>query len=343
METITISSSQLQALRDASLTEPKGVQDVETALVSLYKAMVTIDPSIRRHGARPSTADGRASIDPGTGADMIGTEVSTMRAVQDKKARYRDESASFIRRFKQHMSVKFQEVEAQTTSSIENSGHGGLPNSASKLDLRRRDKIRLSLWIYSPLMLFVRGIDSYEWEELLRMYESATKKPYQEEFKDNIAAWKRMVRKPMEDQDGLFTSQEKESDNIVARKLTVKRTKTLREGSRNSSGDKPQDGKLNGFEAFAGALFDMSQAIFIEQNFVVDFFHASSLNPTEFPDVIAAMPPEGRTGSTLGGRILPDPDRNLAKRVQNVMDDMYSSWPSEMQNLVDWVVKQDTL
>ena len=313
------------------------------ALTSLYKAMITIDPSIRRHGARPSTADGRASIEPSAGTEMIGTEVSTMRAVQDKKSRYRDESASFIRRFKQHMSIKFQEVEVQTMSAIENSGHGGLPNSGSKLDFRRRDKVRMVLWIYSPLMLFAREIDLYEWEDLLRGYESATKKPYQEEFKDNIAAWKRIVRKPLEDQDALFTTQEKESDNIVARKLTVKRTKTLREGSRNSSGDKPQDGKLNGYEAFAGALFDMSQAIFLEQNFVVEFFHASSLNPTEFPDVVAAIPPEGRTGSTLGSRILPDPDRNMAKRVQNIMDDIFSAWPSEMQNLVDWVVKQDTL
>ena len=344
LETITISSSQLQVLRDASLSKPQGVQAVETALTALYRAMITIDPKLRQSGARPTSADDRLLVDPGIATDRIGNEVSTMRAVQEKKARYREESVAFIQRFKQHMSVQFREAETETAKAIESNRNTNLMNNTSKLDLRRRDKTRAGLWIYSPLMLFAREIDSFEWEELLRIYESTAKKPYQEEFRDTMNAWKRIARKPaVEDQGALFTTQEKESESLVARKLTVKRTKTLREASRNSSGDKPHDGRINGFDAFAGSLFDMSQSIFMEQNFLVDLFHASSLETAEFPDVVAATPPDRRKGSNLGDRKLFDPDRNMAKRVQNTMDDMYSFWPAEVQGLVDWVVKQDAL
>ncbi|MCJ1391095.1 hypothetical protein MMC18_003957 [Xylographa bjoerkii] len=343
LETITISSSQLLVLRDAPLTSPQGVQTVETALTSLYKAMVTIDPRLRQTTS-PSSANGHSREDPDSSIDKVGNEVSTMRAVQEKKDRYRVESVEFIQRFKQYISVRFREAEAETSAAIEKNRNVSLLNSTSKLDLRRRDVSRAGLWIYSPLMLFAREMEVLEWEEVLRIYEGTAKKPYQEEFRDNISAWKRIARKPTgEEQDYLFTTHEKESDNIVARKLTVKRTKTIREGSRNSSNEKPQDGRISGFEAFAGALFDMSQAIFVEQNFVVDLFHVSSLENAEFPDVVAASLPERRTGSNLGERKLFDPDRNMAKRVQNMMDDMLSFWPSDMQNFVDWVVKQDAL
>ncbi|MCJ1399208.1 hypothetical protein MMC11_002410 [Xylographa trunciseda] len=344
LQTITISSSQLQVLKDASLTSPKGVQDVETALTSLYKAMITIDPGLRQSNSRPSSANGHSRADPDSSIHKVGNEVSTMRAVQEKKDRYRIESIEFVQRFKQYISAKFREAEVETYAAIEKNRNVNSLNTASKLDLRRRDASRAGLWIYSPLMLFAREMEVYEWEEVLRIYEGTAKKSYQEEFKDNISAWRRIARKATgEEQEYLFTTQEKESDNIVARKLTVKRTKTIREGSRNSSNEKSQDGRINGFESFAGALFDMSQAIFIEQNFVVDFFHVSSLENAEFPDVVANSAPERRTGSNLGERKLFDPDRNMAKRVQNIMDDMFSFWPSEMQSLVDWVIKQDGL
>jgi hypothetical protein len=342
LETITISSSQLLALKDASLTKPQGISDVETALSQLYKAMLTIDPKLRQNGDRPASADGLLKVDPTNGVDKIGYEISTMRAVQEKKAGYRRESIEFIQRFKNHMLGKFRDTESFVTDSINRST--GLPMNNSKLDLRRRDQVRGGMWMYSPLMLFARDIDSNEWEELLRMYESTAKKPYQEEFRENVSAWKRVVRSSAgEEQDTSFTTQEKESDSLVARTLTVKRSKTFREGPRVTSTDKSQDGKISGCEAFAGALYDMSQAIFLEQNFVVDLFHLSSLETAEFPDAVTAKTPESRQGGDLHERKLFDPNRTMARRLQRIMDDMYSFWPAEMQNLVEWVVKQDAL
>ena len=341
-----ITSSQLQNLKEASLHKPQGVQSIETTLVQLYKALITIDPKLRQGGSRPPTADRLSVSDPTSNLENMNSEISTMRAVQERKDEYRKESFGFLFRFKQYMSVKFREAEVETMDALERSRKSfdkssGVP---TKLDQRIRENSRSGLWTYSPLMLFTREIDSSEWEDLLRMYENTAKKPYQEEYLETIAAWKKVTKKPFGDeQDTLFTSQEKEAEGIVGRKLTVKRSKTVRDGVRHSSGEKRNDGNMNGYESFAGALFDMAHSISIEQNFIVIFFHASSLENMDFPDAVAAVPPEARTGADLLQKRLFDPDRQMAKRVQNVMEDIFSFWTLEIDNLVEWVVKQDPL
>ena len=269
-----------------------------------------------------------------------------MRAVQEKREGYRRESVDFVRRLKQHLDVRFQEVETELSGAIQKGRSGALSRSSTKLDLRLRDTARAGMWIHSPLMLFAREIDSFEWREMMRAYEGAIKKSYQEEFRDNISAWKRTIKKPTgEEQESLFTTQEKDGEGIVSRKLTVKRTKTVRTDglSRISSGEKPRTGGTTGYEAFAGALYDMAQSIFVEQNFLVDFFHVSSLENLDFPDAVVAAPPESRKDRNLLERKLFDPDRQMARRVQDMMDDIYSFWPLDMEELVDMIFKQDTL
>ena len=346
LDTITISSSRLQNLKEASLHKPQGVQSIETTLVQLYKALVTIDPKLRQGGSRPPTADRLSVSDPISNLENINSEIGTMRAVQERKDEYRKESFGLLFRFKQYMSVKFREAEVETMDALEKSRKSfdkssGVP---TKLDQRIRENSRSGLWIYSPLMLFTREIDSSEWEDLLRMYENTAKKPYQEEYLETIAAWKQVTKKSFgDDQETLFTSQEKEAEGIVGRKLTVKRSKTVREGVRHSSGDKRNDGNMNGYETFAGALFDTAHSISIEQNFIITFFHASSLENMDFPDAVAAVPPEARSGADLLQKRLFDPDRQMAKRVQNVMEDIFSFWALEIDSLVDRVIKQDPL
>lgn len=344
LQTISISNAQLHVLKEASLTKPQGVQAVESSLTQLYKAMLTIDPAIRQSAGRPSSSDSTLKVNGSNSVGKVGTEISTMRAVQEKRNVYRRESLDFIQRFKQYLAIRFREAERSMLDSVERSRTNALPTTGSKMDPTRRDRLRADLWIYSPLILFTRDIGPLEWEELLRMYEGTAKGPYQEELRDNIGAWKRVARVPSGgEQEVLFTSPERESDGLMARTLTVKRSKALRDGPRTPNSDKSQDGKVPGYEAFAGALFDITTAIFVEQNFLVDFFHVSSLETTEFPDLVAASDPESRRLGAPEQKRLFDPDRALAKRVQNTMDDMFSSWPSDLQNFVDWVVQQDAL
>ncbi|KAL6717652.1 hypothetical protein ACLMJK_005567 [Lecanora helva] len=344
LDTISITSSQLQILRDASLTKGRGIQDVESTLVQLYTAMLTIDPKLRHNDARPLTAD-QASLHRSSSTGHGGSELSSMNAVREKRESYRCESVDFILRLKQYLSIKFRETEAKTLDALERKRNNKGSGNATKLDHNLRDIPKKDLWSFSPLMLFTREIDPTEWDELLRLYESCAKRPYQDEFRDNAFAWKRITRKPTtDDSEVLFTTQEREAEGLVGRKLTVKRSKTVRADgtSRISSGDKPNDGKVTAYEAFAGALSEMARLTFVEQNFIVELFHASSLDTQDFFDAVATDPDQ-RNGRDLIVKKPFDPDRTMAKKVLSVMEEIYSFWPSDLQNLVEWATKQDPL
>ena len=267
-----------------------------------------------------------------------------MLAVREKKESYQIESLDFILRLKQYLNIKFKETEAETLDAIEKHRNSKTA-SPTQLDDRLRERPKRDLWIYSPLMLFAREIEPKEWEDLMKLYENSAKKPYHEEFRDNIFAWKRITRKPIGDEhEVLFTAQEKESDSLVGRKLTVKRSKTVRAdgSSRISSGDRPRDGKFNAYEAFAHAVTEEARIIFIEQNFIVDIFHVSSLDTQDFADAVATDP-ETRQARDLLTKKPFDPDRRMARKVLAVMEEIFGFWSAEIQSLVDWAVKQDSL
>ena len=342
LDTISISSQQLQVLRDASLTKPRGLHDVESTLSQLYTAMLTIDPKLRQDDKRPLSPD-QASLHRQSHNGYGTSELSSMLAVREKKDLYLHESANFLYRFKQHLSIKFRDYEEQTLEALESIRKTTIANA--NLDDRMRQKSKKGLWMYSPLMLFTRQIGPSDWEELLRLYEISAKKPYQDEIRENIAACKRFTRKPAGDEsEVLFTAQEKEPESLVGRKLTVKRTKTVRAdgSSRISSGDRPIDGKKTAYEMFGQALTEESRIIGIEQNFIVDFFHLSSLEPGDFPDAIMTDL-ESRQPTDYLVRKPFDPDRTLARRVQNAVEEIFAFWSAEIQGLVDWSIKQDSL
>ena len=135
----------------------------------------------------------------------------------------------------------------------------------------------------------------------------------------------------------------------AARKLTVKRSQTLARGLRSASGDKEtkvdrnQSGKLFAFDVFAKVLDDIGPVLLTEQNFVTDFFHATSTDAVDFPEAVGAAPPEARRAPNLWVRKQFEADRAMAKRVAEVMEDIFQFWPTEIQNLVDWAVKADPL
>ncbi|CAO1605357.1 hypothetical protein XANCAGTX0491_008876 [Xanthoria calcicola] len=343
--TISISEAKLGYLKDASLTKPHGIEDVESTLSELYNAMITIDPRARHNASALQSADGQMAGQR-LSTNLGNSELSSIRAVRERKDSYQQEINKFVQRFKQYMNIKFRECESHIKDDLENNRSTSMSKNPPHLDYRLRDKPKQQLWTYSPILLFVREMELKEWEELIRMYESSAKKPYQEEFRDNVFAWKRIARKSATDeQDVLFTSQEKETESLVGRKLTVKRSKTVRSDATNriSSGDKPPDGKVDAFEAFSGALNEMCRVIFVEQNFVAEFFHLTSGHKADFNDAVNAAGPEARTGGDLTEKKPFEPDRDLAKRLHGTMEDIYAFWPVDLQNLVDWVVKQDQL
>lgn len=345
LQTISISSADLRDLHEASLGTPEGVEAAEQTLKVLYKAMITIDPDIRQNKMRQADAAGANRNDIGIYAD---TEIGQMRAVREKKEDYRDKTSMFLKRLSQYMSMAFKTAEAKTTDSIERS-RGNTLIPATSLDGRLHDASRQELWMYNALMLFVREVNSYEWQTLISTYETSTKSTYQEQFRDNVLAWKKITRKPTGDEhEFLFTTQEKEKldDGITtaARKLTVKRGKTVRAtGSIGKSLNEKRDGKVDAHEAFAGVLEGQIKLISEEQNFSVSFFHLSSVSNIDFAEIVAGKPPAQRRLPNLSAKQTYDPDRDMAKMVERMMDSIYAFWPTDMQNMIEWAVSNDIL
>ena len=353
LETISISSEQLVCLHQAPLESPRGLEEIETALVMLYKAMLTIDPSLGLSGPR-SSEDG--SLGSGQAGGYGNSEIGSMRVLQEKKEVYKFECAKFISRLKNFLQIQFGAAVDETRKALEREKGTNLTRSAGKvrLDPRNHDLARALLWKYSPLMLFSREVNRLEWEDLIKIYESVCKGLYQDEFREAVFSWKRVARKPTGDEgDILFTAQaEKQTEGIAttARKLTVKRSQTLAKSLRSPIGDnsskshdKTHDGRLHPYEVFAGALEEMVPIISMEQNFIVEFFHVTSLEQHDFPDTVALVLPESRRGGDLKRPKVMDPNRELARLVVQSMEDIYSFFPADMQALVDWSLQADPL
>ncbi|KAF4336416.1 hypothetical protein FBEOM_9707 [Fusarium beomiforme] len=345
LETCAITSNELDVVRSAPLDDLSGLQDVESSLVTLYKAMTKIDPA--RSGAEQDKADVTAETEQSHG---LNPDFKQMRIVQEKKLVYDQESAMFIGRFVAFMSRQFDHAFTETKIAME----GAL---SRKVDPIHHELGRDILWQFSPLMLYARDMHPDEWNQLIQIYQDKGQPVYRVEFQAVIASWRRNARQATgEEAEILFTSAvEKHQEGGVAttaRKLTVKRSGTLaralrsprEEGSQKSKADKGvSDNRDAPYEVFAGVMDNLLPLMQMEQNFIVDFFHATTLEQIDFPDAVAATPPHDRGGTDLRRPRLMEPDRELARRILRAMEVIFSFLESELLRLMEWVVGQSPL
>ncbi|KAJ5278869.1 hypothetical protein N7478_004241 [Penicillium angulare] len=338
LKTLSISTSELSPLKEASLSNPDGLNETEKALSTLYKAMLMIDAEIGQNKKR--------LVDASVGV-YANTEIGQMRAIKEKKEEYRNAALEFLQqRLKQFMAMAFKMAEQKRADA-----NTSATKDPMKLDGFARQQFRAEVWRYNPLMMFTKEVSMSEWHALVSLYEQQSKPSYQSEFRENNAAWKKAARKVTGDeQELLFTHQEKEKEGegitMAARKLTVRRGKTVRAAAGfrlASGGEKKPKGKVEPCEAFAGTLRETLNMITDEQNFVVEFFHLNSLANVDFSDMVAAASPEGRQCPDFSAKQSHDPDRDMAKRVEHIMDEVYSFWPNDMQSMVDWAIQADPL
>ena len=330
LKTLSISPSYLRPLKEASLDMPDGLRETEKVLSTLYKAMLTIDPNIWQNKKRLVDAAGEQSS-VGAYAD---TEIGQMRAIQEKKEEYRRESWSFLSRLKQFMVGALNKAEREMASRKS--------KESTNIDVAARNSFRQYLWIYNPLVLFAREVSLDEWHALINMYEQQARMPFQVDFRQNIQGWRNRMRPTSgEEQELLFTQQEKEKESegitMAARKLTVKRSKTMKGTIHRSAG------KIEPYEAFEGTLEETLNTISDEQNFVVQYFHLNSISSADFPDLVAASDPGKRPLPDFSVKQPHDPDRMMAKKVESTMDEIYSFWPPEMENFAESVWRDDPL
>lgn len=345
LETCAITANDLQALSVAPLESVEGVEDVETALVILYKAMHKIDPSMG-NGDGIKTEDG--SSDQDQTIDFNG-DYAKMRIVQEKKQMYMQESTMFMQRLVQFMAREFALAYEEVRRALKGALH-------KKIDPHNHDSGRDLLWKYDPLMLYARDADLENWNRLIQEYQDASHPTYKMELRDALDSWKRNARKTTGEDALLFTTEhEKKEEGIAtaARKLTVKRSQTLArirsplgesKGEGKSAADPRVDSNRSSpYEVFASVLEDLLPLVEMEQNFIIDFFHATTLEQIDFPDAVAAIPPRSRRGNDLRRHRLMEPDRDLARRVTRSMEVIFPFLEKDLGNLVDWVLVQSPL
>ncbi|KAH6640427.1 exocyst complex component Sec3-domain-containing protein [Chaetomium tenue] len=342
LETCAISESDLDALKMAPLETAAGVEDIEASLVTLFKAMIKIDPTLGNSESRKSED---MNGDQSLGLD---SDYGKMRIVQEKKEMYLAESSQFMRRLVIFMERHFSEAFRETKMALD----GAL---AKKADARNHEPGRDLLWMYSPLILYARDVDLDNWNRILQIYQDRSHPIYKTEFREAIEAWKKNARKVTGDESELlFTSQQEKKEEglaTTARKLTVKRSQTLArslrsplgDGSRTNLAEKTPDGRALPYEVFAGVLDDLLPLVEMEQNFIVDFFHATTLEQSDFPDLVTASRPRDRRGGDLKRHRLMEPDRDLARRVTKAMEGIFMFLESNLQQLMDWVLVMDPL
>ncbi|KAK9793151.1 putative Exocyst complex component Sec3 PIP2-binding N-terminal domain-containing protein [Seiridium cardinale] len=340
LDTCAIQREDLRPLEVAPLDTMAGLEDIESTLVTLYKAMMKIDPNM--DGMERRSEDILVN-DQQTG---FNADYGQMRIVQEKKEMYLTSSAQFLYRYREFMERQFDQAAREVKKSLD----GAL---SKKVDPKHHDVGRELLWRYSPLMVYARDLDLTGWNTYLQVYQDKNLPLYRSEFKEVLTAWKRNARKPTgEEGDLLFTAQaekQQESTMATARKLTVKRSQTLARSLRSPIGegnkgnaDKGADRVLP-YEIFAGIADDLLPLIEMEQNFIIDFFHATTLETADFPDAVAAAKPRDRRGGDLRRHRLMEPDRDLARRVTRAMEVIFSFLETDLQQTVDWVLSQDPL
>lgn len=324
VDTISISPREMEPLRQATLGDLDGLEAIETCLQHLYRAL----------NLRGSKAIHHAD-----------TDLSSMRALQDKKEMYMRETSQFLNRMQKYMDPTFGQAAMQAKDAL-----GRPKGGIMKTNVSAHDAGRKMLWKFSPLMLFAKEVDIEIWEGLMRTYQNRIRTVYQDEFRELVLTWKSKAKKPTgEELEPLFVTQEKEPEGLTstARKLTVKRSQTIVRSFRNPSIDKTgslhrgHDIQCPAWESFSRVLEGMVPLITTEQNFVIDFFHASSVENQDFDDALMAAPPSKREGTNLHVKRAPDPDREISRRVNEAVEDIFGYWSQEMKNLLEWVVKQD--
>ncbi|PNS16632.1 Exocyst complex component 1 [Sphaceloma murrayae] len=338
--TISITPDQLAGLQRASFDSDLDM--IEGNLVVLYQALLTIDPTVK---STTSFANRGSRVD-----NPEQSELASMHALQEKRDMYLEESDRFCHRLVSRLGSAFDVSLQQAIPTLLKPSASGR-SAPWNLHPAACNAARAGLWQYSPLILYTKEVNQPAWRHLLNAYADIARPLYATVFKTALDAHKKNVRPSAGDEaDVLFTTVEKDSSDGLSsttRKLTMKRSQTLAKATRSTSGEKAkmlQAGRQTPCEAFADMLQEWAPTLAMEQNYVVELFHATSLENLDFVDAVQSAPPEQRRGppDLLMPRIA-EPDRNAADQIQRSMQTVFDFWPLELLKLVDQSTATDPI
>lgn len=334
---IEIPDRTLDPIFNADIISIGGLESAERAVLALYKALVLIDPNIRLNK-------------PQSEQPVEYWQLSKMRALQEKRNRYLDASATFLSRFRNCMDIIYGQVALDIESCLLNDSLK--LNASSALTPIHINQGRLQLWKYSPLMLFAKSLDLAAWRGLISGYQVKMQALYSASFSSTFQSCKSIATAPVGvEQDIIFTISESQAEGLAisSRRSIVKRnatiSRTLR-GASSEKGSRQLSGQHTGlypYDAVKTALEDIKPILQDEQVFVVDFFNATTTGTMDFADAVQAAFPSERNGPVDHQRKSYEPDAEMTQLISGAMSGMFAFLPKELQNLVDWATSTGPL
>lgn len=338
--TISINPSQLSALQQGEFDGD--LEAIESELVILYHAMLTIDPTIKSS----DSVDGQ--VQPKDNSER--SELANMHALQERRDVYLNESDDFCQRLVNRLGFVFDNALNHAIPNLLKPVPGQ-KSAPWNLHPAACNAARVTLWQYSPTILYTKEVNPRAWRRLLNTYTDIARPLYQTLLRTALDIHRKNVRGATGDEaDVLFTAPERETYEglgLSTRKLTMKRSQTLAKATRQASGEKAkllQSGRQLPYEAFADMLTEWAPALAMEQNFIVELFHASSMENLDFVDAVQSAKPEQRRGPA--DLLLPrpaEPDRNVADHVQRAMQTIFEFWLPELLKLVEQSTANDPI
>jgi exocyst complex component 1 len=335
LDTINVKPQQLDAIFTANVISIEGLESTERAVLSLYKALSLTDPSIKQN-VSPNEQPAQTM------------QLSKMRALQDKRSGYLEASDTFLKRFKNYMNVICGQAMMEIQASAKTAS-----SKTSEMDISVDDVHvgREVLWKYSPLILYTKSLNRDAWLDIIKTYQTQMRVIYSNGITTKIQICKKLARgNPGDEQFILFTSDaQADSTYLNSRKITVKRSQTLARQLRNASGEKSirqaasQNGSIFPCEAVEQTINEVTPLLLSEQMFLVDFFHATTTETMDFSDAVQLSLPENRHGPLDLHRKPYEPDQEMTQLIADIMTDLFSFLPNELQSLISWATSMGPL
>ncbi|GAA5919946.1 hypothetical protein JCM1841_000062 [Sporobolomyces salmonicolor] len=304
MSTIHIPETDLTALSQESLENPQGIEKLERAAVTLYKALL-------------STRD---------------TAVGDMAAASERVGEYRTKASQFCKRVFDFLSIMFKfQIDQLLNPKAGTKARGQrLPSHAQMEEFLGR---------YCGLMLFVKEIDQGRYQMICSAYFTAMSDLHRQEIQELMNALRAQVKKASDDElEASFTV--KESPTI--RQQSIRRAGTLvrspLEGGRK---DRDKDGKLTASEAFSRALEQILPHLSREQGFLADFLHIAPLDASiTFADYMM-LETFFRRGAT--SFLAVQARKGMLKDVRNAMELVFGWLEGEIRDWIEGVLQRDSM
>ncbi|GAA5862901.1 hypothetical protein JCM3774_006681 [Rhodotorula dairenensis] len=239
MSTIHIPDGDMTALTQESLESQQGIERLERAAVSLYKA-------------------------------LLSTRDTDMAAASERVGEYHAKASQFAKRVFDFLTVMFK-YQVDQVLNPKNPAEKAPPGT-----LPRHDKMEDFLGRYCGLMLFIKETDQARYQQICSAYFSAMSELHRREIRDLMAHLRGQVRKATEEElEASFVPRE----SPTIRQQSMRRVGTIaRAPLEVGRKEKDKDGKYHGSEVFSRAVKEIAPHVVREQGFIADFLNITSID-----------------------------------------------------------------